>query len=728
MKPVRVLVVGMTATVGGIENFLVNYLSRIDKSRVQFDFLTRFADAAYPEARAAIGRTYVIPRRSESPVRFYREISDFFAAHHGEYDVVWDNECMFNDMTPLKLAAEYGVPVRIAHSHNPENMDVSLRGRGQELLHRVQRRRLSRYANVLWACSEESARWACPAMDLAPAVIPNAIDAAAFRFNAEIRREVRAQYGLEDCLVVGHVGRLQYQKNQAFLLEAFARLHTAEPRARLVIAGDGPELAALEARAVSLGVAQAVLFLGARDDVPRLLQAFDLFVMPSRFEGLGMAALEAQAAGLPCLLSAAVPKAAAVTPACAFLPAEDAEAWAARMLEMLREAEKCGRPDNTELLAQAGYDIARAAERLTGRFEQLVKRERRFQRRFLLTVRSGAKGVPAMNKARDDVRRFAAENGYAPVKITAGDSARGVWWKQALLTARVLWDWTSLFFRLRYRDILLVQYPYFPVKAAPIARFGLHMLKWKGVETAALVHDLDSLRLIGGDGARWSDQVLLPSFDRIICHNGRMQAYLASQGVPRGKLTPLTLFDYHTEAPMPERERSLSVCVAGNLSREKSGYLYALPRTKLVWHLYGGGWKGKKRRTDVISHGEVAPEKLPGVLEGAFGLVWDGPSTERCSGAYGAYLMLNDPHKMSLYLAAGMPVVVWACSAQADLVRAEGAGLVIERLGELPAAIAAVPPEAYAEMAGNARRLGEKLRCGVYLTRALAGMEKPDAR
>ena len=150
-SPVRVLTVGMTPAPGGVENFLMAYCSRIDPNRVQFDFLTRYENAAYPEGRNALGKTYVIPRRSEDPVKYYREIRAFFEAHAREYDVIWDDECMFNDMTPLKLAAEYGIPVRIAHSHNPQNTDPSLAGKARGTLHRAQRRTLARYANVLWA-------------------------------------------------------------------------------------------------------------------------------------------------------------------------------------------------------------------------------------------------------------------------------------------------------------------------------------------------------------------------------------------------------------------------------------------------------------------------------------------------------------------------------------------------------------------------------------------------
>ncbi len=724
MKPIRVLVVGMTSTVGGIENFLMTYCSRMDRSRVQFDFLTRFEDAAYPEQRDAIGRTYVIPRRSEDPVRFYQEIRSFFREHGGEYDVLWDNECMFNDMTPLQLAREAGIPVRIAHSHNPQNMNVTLRGRGMEVLHRTQRRSLSRYATALWACSQHSAQWACPRMDLPCTIIPNAIDAEAFRHDRRVRQEVRDQYGLDGCLVVGHVGRLQYQKNQGFLLQAFARLKQREPRARLVIVGDGPDLTDLEVKSVELDIAHDVLFLGVRDDVPRLMQAFDLFVMPSRFEGLGMAAVEAQAAGLPCILSDAVPREAARTPDVHFLPTEDPDLWAEKMLDVLEEQQHRIRPDNVQLITDAGYGISTAADRLAARFEQLVGRSRAFRRRFLMTVPVTAEGVPAMDKARRDVRRFAAEAGYAPAKVIAKDTAGGNRWQQLCLGVNMLRDWTRLFFSLNWEDLLLVQYPVFPVKGAGLARFMLHMVRWKGARTAAIVHDLDSLRLLNGDAARWSDQVLLPAFDRLIVHTERMRDYLVAQGIPAEKMTVLGQFDYDTPALMPERKKTMEVCFAGNLRKDKAAWLYALPRTKLTWHLWGEGWKGKKNRTDFVLHGTAKPEALPGLLEGSFGVVWDGPSVASCRGAYGAYMMLNAPHKLSLYLAAGMPVVVWSGSAQADWVRETGVGLALDHLTDLPHVMAALSDQAYADMVRAARQQGSELRRGQRLQAALQAVEK----
>ncbi|MBR6668128.1 MAG: glycosyltransferase [Clostridia bacterium] len=709
-KPLRVLVVGMTSTVGGVENFLMAYCGRMDQERVRFDFLSRYADAAFPEKREEIGHTYVIPRRSEDPVKYYREIRAFFEEHAKEYDVIWDNECMFSDMTPLKLAAEYGIPVRIAHSHNPQNTDPSLKGKLRGLLHRAQRRSLARYANVLWACSEESARWVCPAMDLPFAIVPHAIDAAEYRFNAVTRAEVRQHYGLTDCLVVGHVGRLHYQKNQTFLLEAFARLHQREERARLVLVGDGPNLLALEAKAVELGVEKEVLFLGQRDDVPRLLQAFDLFVMPSRFEGLGMAAVEAQASGLPCLLSDAVSRGAAITRDVEFLPAEDADVWAEHMLDTLESLPERVRPDTQAAITRAGHELAEAAERLTCRFEQLVQDKPSFKRMFLLTTYPAGRLDVMADKARRDMQQIAADAGYALLNPDIPQKA-DKWWQVPLQYVRVLWEGCKLFWKLRHGDLLAVQYPFHPVRTAGVLRCALHMIQWKGAKTAACIHDLEVLRQPGSGAARWSDRELLMCFDQLIVPNARMADYLIGQGAAEDKVINLQVMDRLGEEPVPERPLAPAVCVVGDLTRKRSRYLHEIPRSKLTWHLHGEGWKGKAKRTDMIYHGGKMTR-----LEGSFGLIWEGQSTRVCTGAQGAYMMLSTPRKMSLYLTQGMPVIVWKWSAMAAFVRENGLGLVIDTIADIPGAVTALTDAEYACMAANARAWGEKL-CRGDMTR-----------
>lgn len=652
-------------------------------------------------------------------MRYYREINDFFREHGHEYDIIWDNECMFNDMTPLKKAAEVGIPVRIAHCHNPQNMDKSVIGHVQGFLHRVNQHSLSRYANVLWACSMESAKWACPAMDLPCEVIPNAIDAQMFRFSEQVRREVREQYGLEDCLVVGHVGRLQYQKNQTFLLDAFRHLHEREEKARLVLVGDGPDLTELEAKAVTLGIEREVLFLGNRDDVNRLLQAFDLFVMPSHFEGFGMAALEAQAAGLPCLLSASVPRETKLTRNVEFIPAEDPAIWAEHMLNMLERHEI--RRDEAQTIADAGYDIGTAAQRLEDKLIALTERKR-FQRRFLMTPKTSASGVPALNKARADIEQIAAEMGYAPFVLHAPDSANGSVWQAIQVGAKTLGDWVRAFYRMRQGDLLLVQYPYFPVKGYGVARLALHLLRWKGVKTAALVHDLDSLRRIGGSAARGSDQLLLPGFEALIVHSQRMESYLRTQGVTCPMIL-MEAFDCLSEGEIPVREKSRMVAIAGNLAADKSGYLKDIGKVPLEWQLYGTNWAGSDS-TRIEYHGEIAPEKLPETISGAFGIVWDGDSLDGLTGLYGAYALLNSPHKLSTYLAGGLPVIVAKNAATADFVAREQVGVALNSLRELPELIRTMPEEDYQRYAANARRVGAQLRAGENTKRALRKLEE----
>lgn len=652
-------------------------------------------------------------------MRYYREINDFFREHGHEYDIIWDNECMFNDMTPLKKAAEVGIPVRIAHCHNPQNMDKSVIGHVQGFLHRVNQHSLSRYANVLWACSMESAKWACPAMDLPCEVIPNAIDAQMFRFSEQVRREVREQYGLEDCLVVGHVGRLQYQKNQTFLLDAFRHLHEREEKARLVLVGDGPDLTELEAKAVTLGIEREVLFLGNRDDVNRLLQAFDLFVMPSHFEGFGMAALEAQAAGLPCLLSASVPRETKLTRNVEFIPAEDPAIWAEHMLNMLERHEI--RRDEAQTIADAGYDIGTAAQRLEDKLIALTERKR-FQRRFLMTPKTSASGVPALNKARADIEQIAAEMGYAPFVLHAPDSANGSVWQAIQVGAKTLGDWVRAFYRMRQGDLLLVQYPYFPVKGYGVARLALHLLRWKGVKTAALVHDLDSLRRIGGSAARGSDQLLLPGFEALIVHSQRMESYLRTVGVTCPMIL-MEAFDCLSEGEIPVREKSRMVAIAGNLAADKSGYLKDIGKVPLEWQLYGTNWPGSGS-TRIEYHGEIAPEKLPETISGAFGIVWDGDSLDGLTGLYGAYALLNSPHKLSTYLAGGLPVIVAKNAAAADFVAREQVGVALNSLRELPELIRTMPEEDYQRYAANARRVGAQLRAGENTKRALRKLEE----
>jgi len=429
-----------------------------------------------------------------------------------------------------------------------------------------------------------------------------------------------------------------------------------------------------------------------------------------------MAALEAQAAGLPCLLSASVPRETKLTRNVEFIPAEDPAIWAEHMLNMLERHEI--RRDEAQTIADAGYDIGTAAQRLEDKLIALTERKR-FQRRFLMSPKTSASGVPALNKARADIEQIAAEMGYAPFVLHAPDSANGSVWQAIQVGAKTLGDWVRAFCRMRQGDLLLVQYPYFPVKGYGVARLALHLLRWKGVKT---VHDLDSLRRIGGSAARGSDQLLLPGFEALIVHSQRMESYLRTQGVTCPMIL-MEAFDCLSEGEIPVREKSRMVAIAGNLAADKSGYLKDIGKVPLEWQLYGTNWAGSDS-TRIEYHGEIAPEKLPETISGAFGIVWDGDSLDGLTGLYGAYALLNSPHKLSTYLAGGLPVIVAKNAAAADFVAREQVGVALNSLRELPELIRTMPEEDYQRYAANARRVGTRLRAGENTKRVLRKLEE----
>jgi len=364
--PIRVLVVGMTNRAGGIESFLMEYCERLVGEGFHFDFLSRFPDCSYAERIAKMGgKIYAVTRRSKNPVRFYREIRAFFEQHADEYDAIWDNECMMNDITPLLYAKRYGIARRIYHSHCSDSADWSLKGRIQRALHQYHRMSIQRIATDFWACSELAADWAFPRSVREKRllrIIPNAISVSQFQYDPLVRQQYREQLGLSQSFVVGNVGHLCTVKNQSFLLSAFSLFYHKHADAVLLLVGDGKDRDMLASKAKELGIEQAVRFLGSRPDVANLLQAMDLYAMPSRFEGLGIAAVEAQVSGLPCILSDTLPKNVQFRKNVMFLSIDQAEPWSDEM-ECISGMGK-PRTDGSADAKAAGYDIQIEAERL----------------------------------------------------------------------------------------------------------------------------------------------------------------------------------------------------------------------------------------------------------------------------------------------------------------------------------------------------------------------------
>ena len=356
---------------GGIQRVQVNLLPYFDPAEIQFDLAFSEDDTALfdEKIRAAGARKLLtLNKRYHSPGR--RTLANFLALRRilrdGHYDAVHFNACHGVEMIYLLWAWAYRVPVRIVHARN-NNIGAGGKGRPIKVLaHQICKRLFDWMATVRLANSELSAAWLFRKSDIEKNrvhVLKNGIDAKAFAFNPAGREQTRKALGLENAFVVGHVGHFSYQKNHAFLLSVFAEIARREPKAHLLIIGEGDGKAEVQEQAQRLNVSDKVFFYGATENVPPLLWVMDAFVFPSRFEGCGNALLEAQAAGLPCFASKGViPQDVAVTPLVRWLALSDYPAqWAEAILA---NRGKTPRLAHDAEIIQAGFDLAAMANSL----------------------------------------------------------------------------------------------------------------------------------------------------------------------------------------------------------------------------------------------------------------------------------------------------------------------------------------------------------------------------
>lgn len=349
---IRVLHVVTYMGRGGLETMIMNYYRHMDRSKVQFDFLVhRDFRADYDDEIESLGgQIFRIPRLVPWSGTYRMALRRFFEDHPGYRIVHVHQDCM--SAVILKEARRQEIPVRIAHSHN-SNQDKNLK----YPIKLFYKRQIPRYATELFACGKDAGDWMFGGAEYR--IIHNAIDAQQYEYSLTRAQAAKAALGIaDDSFVVGHVGRFSAVKNHAFLLEVFQKLREKEKKAVLLLVGDGQLRGEIAAKAEEKGLSDCVLFTGVRDDVSELMQAMDVFVFPSLYEGLPVSLIEAQAAGLLCYVSDRVPGACALTDLLQRVSLEQsAEHWAEQILKkrvyerrnMLGEIENCG------------YDIVRNA-------------------------------------------------------------------------------------------------------------------------------------------------------------------------------------------------------------------------------------------------------------------------------------------------------------------------------------------------------------------------------
>lgn len=362
-EPIRVLQAVPSMGHGGIEHFLMNLYRSIDKDKVQFDFMYRvpYECVFDNEIEAMGGRIFRCVDPDRHPVksgRFYRE----FFSGHPEVRAVHEHRSGCEGFFGLiREAKRAGVPIRILHSHSSQkgwaNNPV------KDLTDAFNAPRLDAFANTFAACSDVAATYLygrCPKALDACVVRPNAINLDAFAFDLAARVDVREHYGIaNDALVVGHVGRFVPEKNQAFIVDLVSKLRDKGMQAEALLLGDGPLRDEVSSKADFMGISKYVHFAGIQEDTASHYSAMDVFCMPSLFEGLPVSCVEAQACGLPIVLSTGISRMADICGHTAFLDlGESEESWC----EAICAAAEGGRRDGTAALRAAGYDIDVAAQ------------------------------------------------------------------------------------------------------------------------------------------------------------------------------------------------------------------------------------------------------------------------------------------------------------------------------------------------------------------------------
>ena len=336
-------------------------------------------------------------------------------------------------------------------------------------------------------------------------------------------------------------------------------------------------------------------------------------------------------------------------------------------------------------------------------------------------------------KARDDVDAILRECGYKELFIpTVGDDRKKAGKAKKLMAHFTIRNsWSKETKKLKAGDSLFIQYP--TVEHSIFLTSVLRDLRKKGVKLYFLIHDLEYIRLAVSGNENMTaakkkrlelEERALHFANRIIVHNKAMIDKMVELGYNRKKLISLDIFDYlipdFSEEKLAGRKnsRELPVIIAGNLAREKAEYAYNLP-DEAEFNLFGVNYENDEK-SNIHYMGSFMPDELPYSLDGSFGLVWDGNTSETCNGVYGEYLKINNPHKTSLYLASGIPVMIWSKAALANFVKDNNAGVVIDSLHDIPKVIGNMTDADYAHLKASVMKLSKKLRDGYFTKKAIS--------
>lgn len=371
-EPIRIAQIMGKWIGGGVEAVVMNYYRHIDKSKIQFDFICDddSTDIPYEEIEELGGRVILIPPY-QKVFKYHKELKRILK--EGNYRIVHSH---INTLSVFSLwaAKSAGVPVRIAHSHSTTNK----KEKKKNLMKMVLRPFSKLFATDYMACSELAGRWLFGDKTFDEGkvyILNNAIDLDKFKYNEKIREEKRKELGIDkDTLVIGHIGRFVEQKNHRFLIDIFNELQKQKENSKLILVGQGPLKEEIENKVKELNLQDKVMFLGQRQDVNELYQAFDCFLFPSLYEGLGMVLIEAQVSGLTCVCSTEVPEIVKIIENVLFIPLNvSIERWSKDII--IANKENIKRNSYEGEIINKGYNIFIENEKLKKIYEELICRQ-----------------------------------------------------------------------------------------------------------------------------------------------------------------------------------------------------------------------------------------------------------------------------------------------------------------------------------------------------------------
>ena len=369
-EPIRIAQIIGKWLGGGVESVVMNYYRHIDRTKIQFDFICDedSTNIPYDEIEQLGGRVILVPPY-QKVFEYQKDLIKIFKDNN--YKIVHSH---LNTLSvfPLRAAKKAGVPVRIAHSHSTTNKKEWKKN----LLKQILRPFSKVYATDYMCCSELAGRWLFGNKEYDKGnvyLLNNAIDLDKFKYDEQLRNKKRKELNIkDDTLVIGHVGRFVEQKNHRFLIDIFNEVHKQKENSILLLVGQGPLMEEMKEKVKTLGIKDSVKFLGQRNDINELYQVFDVFCLPSLYEGLPVVGIEAQATGLLCVLSDDMTKETKVLNETEFLSLkQSASVWAKIILN--KQLMLLDKNNTTKKMSAVGYDINIESFKLEKIYKKLIK-------------------------------------------------------------------------------------------------------------------------------------------------------------------------------------------------------------------------------------------------------------------------------------------------------------------------------------------------------------------